>query len=395
MGDGIYITGIGVVSAIGNSAEECYKALSAEKTGIGEIVYLDTLHRGEFMLGEVKRTNAELLSMLSIPDTEGKKYTRTALLGAIAAKEALAHAGINCTDGLRTALVSSTTVGGMDVTEQSYGIADVGTAFIYTHPCGDSTDKIGDYLGIYDYRTTLSTACSSGANALMHGAKLIKHGIVDRAVVGGVDALSKFTLNGFNSLMIFDKEWCKPFDNRRRGLNLGEGAGFVVLESGKTATSKRILCKLTGYANANDAYHQTASSPDGEGAVLAMNKALQVAGLAPEDIDYINVHGTGTDNNDMSEGTALKRIFGDSLPAFSSTKSYTGHTLAAAAGIEAVFSVLSVVNGVLFPNLNFEEPIEALGIVPETTFRSGVDIKHVLSNSFGFGGNNSAVIFSK
>ncbi len=251
-------------------------------------------------------------------------------------------------------------------------------------------------LKIYDYRATISTACSSAANAIMHAARLIQQGIVDRAVVGGVDALSKFTLNGFNSLMILDKEHCKPFDENRKGLNLGEGAGFIVLDSkdAMEKSGKKATCLLAGYANANDAYHQTASSPTGEGAYLSMCNALNMSGLKAEDIDYINVHGTATDNNDLSEGTAIKRIFGDKIPFFSSTKAFTGHTLAAAAGIEAVFSILALENGVIFPNLNFDKVIPQLNLLPVTKLKKGLDIKNVLSNSFGFGGNNSTLIFS-
>lgn len=393
----IYITGIGVISAIGNNVEQCLQSLLAEKSGIAKSNYLETVHRDEFLLGEVKLSNDELYESLGIAVSLRKHYTRTALLGLTAAKEAIVSASIDTADGLRTALVSSTTVGGMDRTELCFGRENAGTDYIYTHPCGDSTDKIADFLHINDYRTTLSTACSSGANALMHGAKLIKHGIVDRAVVGGVDALSRFTLNGFNSLMILDKEFCRPFDESRAGLNLGEGAGFVVLESLASVqkTNKKVLCRLTGYANANDAYHQTASSPEGEGAYLAMKKSLDMSGLSLSSIDYINVHGTGTPNNDLSEGTAMKRIFGDNVPPFSSTKSFTGHTLAGSAGVEAVFSVMAIVNNVIYPNLNFTTPIADLGLTPQLRVKTNVQVNNVLSNSFGFGGNNSTVIFSK
>jgi 3-oxoacyl-[acyl-carrier-protein] synthase-1 len=220
---------------------------------------------------------------------------------------------------------------------------------------------------------------------------------VERAIAGGTDALSKFTFNGFNSLMILDKEDCRPFDRRRKGLNLGEGAGYLVLESGRLlpAGDKRKICRLSGYANANDAHHQTASSPGGQGAFDAMTGALTRSGLHPGEIDYINAHGTGTENNDASEGAALVSLFGDQIPPFSSTKSFTGHTLGAAAGIEAVFSVLAIQHGVLFPGLGFDEPMETPSIYPVPTLEAGLEINHVLSNSFGFGGNNSTLIFSK
>ena len=208
--------------------------------------------------------------------------------------------------------------------------------------------------------------------------------------------MSRFTLNGFKSLYILSHDICKPFDKYRKGLNLGEGAGFVVLESEDLLmkTGNNPLCRLSGYANMNDAFHQTASSPNGEGAYLTMGKAIERAGIKTSDIDYINMHGTGTDNNDLSEGMALKRLFGDNTPPFSSTKSYIGHTLGAAGGIEAVFSVLSITENLIFPNLFFSEPIAELGFSPVTDIISGVCINNVLSNSFGFGGNNASLVFS-
>jgi 3-oxoacyl-[acyl-carrier-protein] synthase-1 len=245
--------------------------------------------------------------------------------------------------------------------------------------------------------TTISTACSSSANAIFFGARLIRHGMLDVVVAGGTDALTKFTLNGFNTLMILDQQACKPFDENRKGLNLGEGAGYVVLVSARVAASLRKdpLCRLSGYCNANDAYHQTASSPDGTGSYLAMKGALERSGLQPSDIGYINLHGTGTQNNDIAEGTAIQRLFDPYYPKMSSTKSFTGHTLGACGGLEAVFSVLSVQRGLIYPNLRFATPMKELPFVPVTTFMKDQPIRHVLSNSFGFGGNCSSLIFSK
>jgi 3-oxoacyl-[acyl-carrier-protein] synthase-1 len=269
--------------------------------------------------------------------------------------------------------------------------------FILTHDCSDSTRRIADHLGIKDYMTTISTACSSSANAIMFGARLIKHGLVDRVLAGGTDALSKFTLNGFNTLMILDKDHCKPFDRDREGLNLGEGAGFVVLESEEVAleSKKKILCELTGYANANDAYHQTASSPDGYGAYLSMKEALEMSKLSTGDIGYINAHGTGTDNNDITEGIAIEKIFALSIPPVSSTKPFTGHTLGAAGVVEAIFSILALENQIIYPNLNFRNRIEELNFDPVKKLTEAKGLKNVLSNSFGFGGNDSTLIFSK
>lgn len=220
--------------------------------------------------------------------------------------------------------------------------------------------------------------------------------MLDVVIAGGVDALTKFTLNGFNTLLILDKEFCKPFDANRQGLNLGEGAGYVVLVSDKVAATlnKQPYCKLTGYNNSNDAFHQTASSPDGTGSYMAMQGALKKSGLEPKDIDYINLHGTGTPNNDSAEGTAIKRVFDPVYPPMSSTKSYTGHTLGASGGIEAVFSILAIKHGIIYPNLRFQTRMDELPVEPVKNFISGQKIKNVMSNSFGFGGNCTSLIFS-
>jgi 3-oxoacyl-[acyl-carrier-protein] synthase-1 len=319
----------------------------------------------------------------------------------MAASEALVNAG-NGAMPVRTGLISSTSVGGMDLSENFYAGYRKGPhkgklRNMVSHDCGDSTERIADLLGIIDYVSTISTACSSAANAIMFGSRLIKNGFLDRVVVGGTDALTKFTLNGFNALMIIDKGGCKPFDENRAGLTLGEAAGYIVLESEQMASqkSKKIYCELKGYGNANDAYHQTASSPEGDGPYMAMKMALDMSGLPIEKIDYINVHGTGTSNNDLSEGKALVRLFGQKVPKFSSSKAFTGHTLGAAGGIEAVLSVMCIEHQMIIPNLHFQTPIAGLGLVPETQFIQPVGINHVMSNSFGFGGNVSSLIFSR
>ncbi len=392
----IAIIGMGAISAIGEDVSSNHQSLRTSSPGIGPIRHLDTPHRGRLLVGEVDITNDELAERLEIPANEA--YTRSTLLALLAAREATA--GIDLGDGNRTGLISATTVGGMDATERYYDdylVSETHRHFIPTHPCGYSTEQMARYLGVTDFVTTISTACSSAANAIMLGARMIRAGLLDRAIVGGTDCLSRFTVNGFNSLMIYTDGYCRPFDEHRSGLNLGEAAAYLVLERSEPAArqSKTPMAYLSGYGHANDAFHQTASSEDGEGAYLAMKQALEVAGLEASAIDYINAHGTATPNNDLAEGQALLRIFGNvqSIPPFSSTKAFTGHTLAAAGAIEAVFSVLALQHQEIFANLNFSQPIAALGIVPQTTLLSTA-INHVLSNSFGFGGNCSSLLFS-
>lgn len=396
----VVVTGIGIISSIGKNVDESMQHFRSATSGIGAITQLDTIHKNNLPVAEVKYSNNELLSLLKIANNKCN-YTRTSILGMYAAKQALESAGIHSVKEKKTGLISANSVGGMDKSEAFYAEflanPDKGKiSIIVGHDCGDSTEHIADYLGIKEQVTTLSTACSSSANAIMLGARLIQHGLLDRAIVGGTDSLTKFTINGFNTLMIFDKEACRPFDATRNGLNLGEGAGYIVLESEKSAieSGKKIRGFLSGFANANDAYHQTASSPDGNGAYLAMSQALAMSNLQPTQIDYINVHGTATQNNDLSEGIAMKRIFGEKVPRFSSTKSFTGHTLGAAGGIEAVFSIMALEHQIIYPNLRFKSPIPELQLIPETELIEAAGITHILSNSFGFGGNNSTLIFS-
>ncbi len=394
---GVAITGMGIISSIGTTVEENLHALVSYKKGIAHIVHIDTRHKDAIKVGEVLQTNEELAAQLNLPTDNS--YSRTALLGCIAAKQAIVNANSTDFEKYRTGLISATSVGGMDMTEKhsaSFLSDTESQKYITSHHAGDSTQKIAEQLGITDFTTTISTACSSAANAIMLGARLIKAGKLDRVVVGGTDCLSKFTINGFNTLLILSDTDCKPFDTDRKGLNLGEAAAYLVLESDAIVSeqNKEVLAYVSGYANANDAFHQTASSSNGEGAFLAMKKALQVAKLQPEQIDYINVHGTATANNDASEGAAIRRIFRNHIPDFSSTKAFTGHTLAAAGAIEAVYSVLTLQHNTLFPNLNFSTPIPELDMKPVTQVQKK-PVQHVLSNSFGFGGNCSTLIFSK
>jgi 3-oxoacyl-[acyl-carrier-protein] synthase-1 len=398
MSKGVAITGMGIISAIGNNVAENYDALINERKGITRVDNVETIQRDEIMVGEVKFTNDELIAQLNLPPENN--YSRTAMLGVIAAKEAIADAGITDIKKYKTGIVSGTSVGGMDMTEKyyyEYLTEKEPQKYIESHHAGDSTQKIAEQLGIeQSLVTTISTACSSAANAIMLGARLIKSGKLDRVVVGGADCLSKFTINGFKTLMILSDTYNTPFDENRKGLNLGEAAAFLVLESDEIvkAESKKVLAYVKGYGNANDAFHQTASSDNGDGATLAMEKALNVADLKASEIDYINAHGTATGNNDLSEGRAILRIFGDEMPEFSSTKAYTGHTLAAAGAIEAVYSVLALQNNIIFPNLNFKTPMKEFSMIPQTELKQK-ELNTVLSNSLGFGGNCSTVIFSK
>ena len=389
---GVHITGIGCISAIGLNVAENLASLKSSKHGIVQ---------GGFSEFPEKKTAVVALSNAELADKIGAdpSLPRTALLGMIAAEEAFEGHSLN--SEIRTGLISGTSVGGMDTSETHY------REFLETeklvpenyreHPSGSSTISIANHLNIRGFNNTISTACSSGANALMMGARMIELGLLDRVVAGGTDGLCAFTIKGFSSLMIFDEDFCKPFDNRRKGLNLGEGAGFVVLESeaSMAKSGKRSLAKLSGWGCTSDAHHQTASSDEGFGAIAAMREALNVAKLDSSAINYVNAHGTATPNNDQSESNALIELFGNNVPPFSSTKAYTGHTLAASGSIEAVYAVLALKEGLLYPNLRFEEIIESTQLKPQTSLETGVDVNHIMSNSFGFGGNSTSLVFSK
>lgn len=398
MNKGVAITGMGIISSIGNNVEENLNALKSVSHGISRIDLIETRHKDDIMVGEIKKTNEDLIKELGLDPLNS--FSRTAMLGAIAAKEALVDAQISDINEYRTGFISGTSVGGMDTTEKfylQYPESEENRRFIKAQHAGYTTQSVSNYLGINGYVSTISTACSSAANAIMLGARMIKAGKIDRMIVGGTDALSKFTINGFGTLMILSDEECTPFDDNRKGLNLGEAAAFLVLESEEIVEkeNKKILGRVAGWANANDAYHQTASSSNGEGAYLAMKKALKIAGLEPKEIDYVNAHGTATPNNDLSEGVAMTRIFGeDNTPVFSSTKAFTGHTLAAAGSVEAVYSLLSLRENLIFPNLNFKTKMQEFSLVPQTELLSK-ELNTILSNSFGFGGNCSTLIFTK
>ena len=385
----VVITGMGVVSALGIGAEANLSALLRGESGVRAVRYLPTEHR-EFPVGEVPMSGEELRQRLSLPPGI---YSRTHLLGVLALREALEQSKLLQQNAL--ALISGTTVGGMDVTEHYFPAPQPAGRDI--HDCGASTNEIADYFGCFDYTMTTSTACSSAMNALIMGKLLIESGERDIVVAGGSEALSLFHLNGFKSLMILDRERCRPFDQTRAGLNLGEGAAYLVLESETSALQRgaEILGVLSGGGNACDAHHQTASSEDGEGAYLAMTQAVSDAGVSPSDIGYVNAHGTGTPNNDASESAALRRVFGEKLPPVSSTKSYTGHTTSASGSIEAVFCLLAMREGFL-PYQSEYQNFDEQCIVPVSGMECPrVSLRHVMCNAFGFGGNDSSIILSR
>lgn len=398
--DKLAVTGMGIISALGTGTEETCRSLLSGLSPIGKIRHLQTIH-ADLPCAEVKWSDEEMKAILGVGDQP--VFNRTTLMGLIAFREAWQAAAVSET-GLasqRIVFINGTTVGGMEKSERYYEDFrqnDSKNAYMTAHECGVCTETIADLSGIpFDYVTTLSTACSSAANAVILGANLIRSGRADIAVVGGAECLTKFHLNGFHALMILDPEPCRPFDETRKGLNLGEGAAYLVLERIESARQREadVGCYLSGYGNACDAFHQTASSDNGEGPARAMLQALETGGIKPEDVDYINAHGTGTPNNDYTEGKAIERVFGKTIPAVGSTKSMTGHTTSAAGGVEAIISILALQKGFIPGNLRLEQPIRELSFEPVRFTLRDRTLRHVLSNSFGFGGNDTSLLFSK
>jgi 3-oxoacyl-(acyl-carrier-protein) synthase len=386
---------MGVISALGNSLEASHEALINSTCGIGPSRHINSKYTESLRFGEVKIENEKIRERFRVSDPG---VTRTSLLALHAMSDAIADSGLSAQEiqSYDTALTGASTVGGMCQTDDLYSDATIesgGSPFISSYDCASVTLFLQKRFGIKGIVNTINTACSSSANAIMYGAQLIRHGFAKRAVVGGADALAKFTINGFNSLGILSPNFCKPFGQERNGLNLGEGAAFLVLEREQDIGSRKIYCALSGYCNTNDAFHPSSLSENGAGPFKAMQAALIKSGLTHADIDYVNTHGTGTENNDEVESKAMMRIF-EKVPPFASTKSKIGHTLGASAAVESVFTILGLTQNEIYPSLNFTTPIESTGLTPVVA-TAKQKLNNVMINSFGFGGNCSSLIFSK
>ena len=393
--DRIVVTGIGVISAIGNTVAENRMSLIERTCGMNRLEMFASKFSDKLPVGEIKISTESLKEKLC---THEPGITRTTLLALHAMEEALAHSGLTGTQisAYDTALITANTVGGMCLTDDMYRDSQKdmpGSEYLASYDYGSVNMQLQKRYAMNGPVNTINTACSSSANAIMYGARLIRSGRANRAIVGGVDSLAKFTINGFNALHILSNEICTPFDEGRKGLNLGEGAAFLILEKEADVAGKKIYASLSGYSNANDSFHASSLSDDGIGPYKVMKEALASAKLDPAAIDFINAHGTGTENNDKVESIAMLRLF-EKAPAFASTKANIGHTLGAAGAIEAVYCILNLSEQELYPAVNFKDPIPATGLMPVESYTKKT-LTHIMSNSFGFGGNCSSLIFSK
>ena len=391
----IFITGVGIITPIGQTYSQNRVALKEGKCGLTNLELFDSKFAKLLPFGEIKLSNNELRDRLTVTS---KGVTRTTLLALHAFQQAIKDSAITQDElqSFDTALINGNTIGGMCLTDSLYQDANfntVGSEYVSSYDLGSVIMYIQKRYGINGVTNTFNTACSSSANAIMYGARLIKNGFAKRAIVGGADSLAKFTINGFNSLNILSSELSRPFDAERAGLNLGEAGAFLVLEKEEDCGSKKIYGEVSGWANTNDAFHPSSLSDTGEGPYLAMKQALGVANLTANQIDFINTHGTATENNDEMESVAMNRLF-KTPPPFASTKGNIGHTLGAAGAVEAVFCLMNLEHQEVYENLRFKNAIANTGLVPVVNY-TPLKLNHVMSNSFGFGGNCSSLIFSK
>jgi 3-oxoacyl-[acyl-carrier-protein] synthase II len=388
----VVVTGLGAVSPFGAGVKAYWAGLAGGTCAIRPL----TLFEPE---GFRCRIAAE------VPDLgDGSpRRSRADRLALAAAREALADAGLTPAEYADAGLVVGAVGGGMLEAERWYWTRDKDPrpdgwagALRAILPSAHA-ETLGHALRLCGPRHTVVTACSSGAVALAEAAELIADGVIDTALAGGVDALTRLCFMGFNALKLLDPEPCRPFDRERRGMSIGEGAAFVVLESAERARARgaRAYAELAGCGMTTDAYHVTAPQPDGEGMVRAMRAALQTSGLTPAAVGYANAHGTATLQNDRIEARALAQVFGEGGLLVSSTKSMIGHTMAAAGALEAVATVLTLVHDTVPPtaNLASRDPEVAFDCVPRVARE--VAVEHAITNSFGFGGQNITLLFRR
>ncbi len=391
----IVITGLGVISAAGCGVEEVWDALRAGRTGLGPLTLFESPRNARHLVGQVGADVDQLAG-----DVRGSRSDK---LAWIAAQGAIQQSGLAVPLGGsgadRTGVLLGSTVAGILGTEKmlDHLLREQCHRFgpVRYHQCASATDLCAQRLGARGPTATFSTACSGGALAIATAAEVIQSDEADVVLAGGADSLSRLTLNGFGSLLLLDPDGCRPFDAARAGISLGEGAAILVLEAEETARERgaRVLARLSGWGTSCDATHATAPHPQGDGATAAMQRALERSGLSPADINYVSAHGTGTPDNDAMEARALRRVFGEAVPPFASVKRFFGHTLAASGAIKAVVCLQALIEQAVPANLGFENPDPKIGLQPVREFQSR-RLEHVLSNSFGFGGNNVALVFS-
>lgn len=387
----ISITQYTLTSALGRGKAATRAALQAGRSGLRANDFADAPL--ETFIGRV-----EGVEEISLPEPLARFDCRNNRLAQLALEQdgfAAAVAAARERHGpRRIAVILGTSTSGIQATEHAYRNRDPASGalpadfdFAATQSMNSVAEFVGRYLDLSGPAFVISTACSSSAKVFASAARLLQTGLCDAAVVGGVDSLCAMTLYGFNALQLVSPEPCRPCDRERKGISIGEGAGFFLLE--KTPLPNPLA--LLGYGESSDAYHMSTPHPEGLGAALAMQHALAAAHLQPDEIDYINMHGTSSRSNDSAEDQGMQRVFGTATPC-SSTKGATGHTLGAAGAVEAAIACICLESGLIPGSCNTRTLDPELGsaIQLQTVSRP---LRHVMSNSFGFGGNNCSLIF--
>lgn len=405
----VVVTGIGAVTPLGNDAETTWKNIIEGKSGVGPLTRVNADEYSAKVSAEVKDFNPELY-MEKKEARKMDRFTRYAVASAIMAVKD-ANLTINEENSHRVGVWIGSGIGGMETFEEQYeifqkrGYRRVSPFFVPMLIPDMATGQVSITLGARGFNSCTVTACATGTNSIGDAFKVIQRGDADAMITGGAEApITKMSVAGFcaNTALSTNPDpqtASRPFDKNRDGFVIGEGAGIVVLEEMEHALARgaKIYAEIVGYGATGDAYHITAPAPGGEGGARAMKMALNDGGLNPEDIDYINAHGTSTEYNDKYETMAVKEVFGDHAYklAISSTKSMTGHLLGAAGGVEAIFSLLALRDGIIPPTINYETPDPEcdLDYVPNKARKQ--ELKAVMSNSLGFGGHNATIVLKK
>lgn len=389
----IAVTGVGVVSSLGLGAQHSFAALGRGERGIRPVTLFDTDGQRSRIAGQVLELDVQAVA------AEGQVWSRSDAMAVLAAREAYAFGAPP--PGASVAVAVGATTGGMYEAETILARGSDGITAsarqLLSYPLSTTADRVADVAGSSSRRATLCSACSSGANAIVQGAAWIANGSVEHVLAGGTDGLCRLTFAGFNALQATDPAPCRPFDKNRAGMNLGEGAGFLLLESESAARRRgaRVLAWLSGWAVGAEAFHITRPEPSGETAARLIERALSRAGLSSDDIDYINAHGTGTVPNDAMEAAAVQRAFGRaaSRVLVSSSKGHIGHTLGAAGAIEAAFTVLAVEQGCAPPTAGLVEPDATFALRHVIGHGLPARLRAAISSSFGFGGTGAVLVF--
>ena len=399
MSERLWVTGLGLVTPLGAGVEETWGRLVRGDRAIRPVTLFETQGQRASVAGEVG-----VVALPSAPPDVVGAWSRTSGMALSAAGEAMRMARLPV-GAPRVGLVVGSTTGGMFETERLlamlHGEPQCRRSLVgmLSHPLTATGDRLDERLGPFARVRTLSSACSSGANAIVVAGGWLLSGEVDAVVAGGSDGLCRLTLSGFNAIAALDPEPCRPFDRRRRGTNLGEGAGFLVLERAETARARGAspVAELAGWALGSEAHHITHPAPDGAIVASLIQRALDRARMHPRDVDYVNAHGTGTLANDRMEAAALRLALGDDVGRIpvSSSKGQIGHTLGAAGAIEAVITALVVARRTVVPTAGLDEPDASLGLVHVPHVGREVSrVRAALSNAFGFGGMDTVLVFA-